>query len=1364
MAPMTPGQAAILRGPQRPELLHDETLADLFEHTAAQLPGQLALVFDDRQLRYGELDVLADAAAHRLIDTHGVRPGMIVGLWLPRGIELLILQLAIAKTGAAWLPLDAQTPAERVAECLQDAQAVALVAADALLGSLPPLPPSTQVLAAMALCAPLPPATVLRRRQGTSPGQTAYVIYTSGSTGKPKGIAISQRSICHFLRSENSQLGVCASDRVYQGFSVAFDMSFEEIWISYLVGATLWIGPPEAAGDPDLLPRLLADHGVTVLHAVPTLLALFAHDVPGLRIVNLGGEMCPPALVQRWARPGRQVFNTYGPTEATVSASLAELRPGEPVTIGRPLPNYVLVVVQPIADEDWAPGTPAPLQLLPPGTTGELCIAGPGVAQGYLGRPELTASKFLPNPWAEGADEARLYRTGDLACIDARGQMQCLGRADEQVKIRGYRVELGEIEAVLARQAGVGTAAVLLRPEDGIDHLVAYLVPAGDAATPDSLAQSHALRHALAALLPPYMVPTHFEWLAAMPRIPSGKTDRKALRALPLATRPALDSDTAETPAEDVLFAALQRLFPGQPVRRDMDFFSDLGGHSLLAARLVSAVRGDPRFSHATVRDIYRLRRVGALATALQQQADAAQAAMAGGQTAAARPFVLHSAWRRWRCGVAQLLVSPLLVLLKMAQWLAPFFTYHFYTGEPDDSIAVAVLMSTLMFVGATVLEFGLAWAGKWLIAGRLAPGSYPLWGWMYFRWWLADRLVDAAPTYMIAGSSLYVGWLRALGARIGRDVMVGSITLRVPELLTLGDGASLGNAVNLENAAVQGGMLHLGRIEIGRDCAIGSFCVLEGDVAVGDGAHLRGQTALSRGESVPAGRIWAGSPAHDVGADDPSSRPARPPVTTTRRAVEALFFFVGALAVAVAFFVPVFPAFMLVDWLDIPDLSVRPLLDDGSINAWQAFVLRLLKFFALALPASVVMIVLTALLSAGMRWAFLPRMRAGSWPVHSTRYLAKWLVSQIQESSLAVLHGIYATVYSSTWYRLLGAKVGRDAELSTALGVVPDMLTLGDEAFIADAVMLGDEQVVGGWMSVQPTVVGTRSFVGNGAYLPDGTVIPDNVLIGVLSSVPENAEMHPGDTWLGSPPIQLPAREAAVAASNALTYRPSMRRRMARGLVEAFRIAAPHALVIAIGYAIVLDAMPLAEKERWSLVVLELGLAGVLFGVATFAWVAVLKWLLIGRYRQRAAPMWTPFVWLSEAVTNMYEGIAVPNVLRYLRGTPMLPLALNLLGCRIAPSAWIDTTDITEFDCVEIGAHSELNAHCCPQTHLFEDRVMKIDRVRIGQRVSIGPRCNVLYGAVVGDDVSLGPLTLVMKGEALPAGTAWRGVPAVQQ
>ena len=1370
---------AILRGPRRPDLLRDEILADLFEATARRLPDKAALRFGERELRYGELDALADLAAHRLIEL-GIGPGAIVGLWLPRGIELLAMQLAIAKTGAAWLPMDAATPAERVAVCLEDARAAALVSADAMRPALlahaqdaAALPITAPVLSFEQLCAALPEdraGTPLRRRSGATGAHTAYVIYTSGSTGKPKGIAISQGSICHFLRSENSRLRVREDDCVYQGFSVAFDMSFEEIWISWLVGATLWIGPPEAAGDPEALPRLLADNQVTVLHAVPTLLALFASDVPGLRLINLGGEMCPQALVDRWARPDRPVFNTYGPTEATVSASLAELRPGEPVTIGEPLPNYDLMVVEVIDDDAWAEGTPAPLTLVAPGDTGELCISGPGVAEGYLGRPDLTGRKFLPNPWARGERDRRLYRTGDLARIDVvvnagaaadpdddglQGQVQCLGRADDQVKIRGFRVELGEIEALLAKQPGVGTVAVLLRNEDGVDQLVAFIVPSVADATLDAAT----LRHALAAQLPPYMVPARFERLAAMPRIPAGKIDRKALKALPLAPLEAGPGDEPENAAETLLFAALGKLFPGQPIRREQDFFSDLGGHSLLAARLVSALRADTRFATATVRDLYRLRRIGALAQALQQQADAAALASASGPRE--RPFVIHSAWRRWRCGVVQAAVGPLLVLLKMAQWLAPFFTYHLLTGDPEDSIWFAVLIATDVFLLATVLEFALAWAGKWLVAGRLKPGSYPLWGWVYFRWWFADRLLEAAPIYMLSGSSLYAGWLRLLGARIGKDVVLGSIIVRVPDLLRIGDGASVGNAVSFDNAHVAGGMLHIGRIDVGRDACIGSYVVMEGDVTLGERAHLQGQTSLRGGQQVPAGRIWAGSPAQDIGADDAGARPPRPVASRGRLAFEALCFIAGSLLIAVAFFLPVFPTFMLIDWFDVEELAVQPLVDAGTISAAEAFLLRVAKFFLLALPASAVLIVCTALVSAFIRWAFLPRMQAGSWPVHSNRYLAKWLVNQIQEASLAVLHGIYATVYSSAWYRLLGAKVGRDAELSTALGVVPDMLTLGDETFIADAVMLGDEQIDGGWMTVRPTVVSRRSFVGNIAYVPDGTVIPEDVLIGVMSTVPRNQQMRPGDTWLGSPAINLPAREVTSGYPEHLTFRPSTRRRIARGAIEAFRIASPHALVIAVGYAVVLDAMPLATAERWGAVAEELALAGMFFGLATFAWAVLAKWLAIGRYRKRSQPMWTRFVWLSEAVTNMYEGITVPNFMRYLRGTPLLPLALNLLGCRIAPSAWLDTTDITEFDCVRIGAHSELNANCCPQTHLFEDRVMKIDEVVIGARVTLGSRCTVLYGASVGDDVDLGPMTLVMKGENIPGGTAWHGIPA---
>ena len=1322
-------RAEILYGPAAPALLREEILADLLEASARRTPEQIALIFGDTELSYGALDRLADLAASRLIDA-GVGPGSIVGLWMERGVDLLVLQAAIAKAGAAWLPVDQDTPVERLLVCLEDASAAGVVTSAKLAGQLAGA--NVPVWQAPLLLMPVEPGRVLRRRAAVAPDSPAYVIYTSGSTGKPKGIAISQRSICHFLRSENQVLGIGPADRVYQGFSLAFDMSFEEIWIAYLVGATLWIGPKEIAGDPETLPRMLSANAVTVLHAVPTLLALFSEDVPGLRLINLGGEMCPESLVERWARPGRQIFNTYGPTEATVSASLARLEPGRPITIGTPLPNYGLLVI----------GTDGPaLALQPRGQTGELCITGPGLAAGYLGRPELTAEKFVPNPWASGVHDAFLYRTGDLARIDPDGQVQCLGRTDDQVKLRGFRVELGEIEAVLAQQPCVGTVAVLLRKDDGIDQLVAYLVPSGTGGV-----DGPRLRQALSALLPPYMVPGRYEQVAQMPRLTSGKIDRKALRAMPLsapAPGAAGESDLPETAAEAALFKALAALFPGTPIRREADFFNDLGGHSFIAARLASALRADPAFAHVTVRDIYQQRQVGRIAAALAEPHEAHQAQA---------DWTPPPAIKRWTCALAQLAAVPPLASLRMAQWLAPFFTYHYFTGEAGDSVARAIAASIMVFLFATLMEFVLAIAGKWLIAGRLRAGSYPLWGWTYYRWWLADRLVEGAPAYLLSGSSLYNWWLRALGARVGRSVIIGSMTLRAPDLLSIGDGASIGNAVNIENARVERGRLLLGPVELGDDTCVSSFCVLEGNTGLGVLAHLEGQSALADGVKVPPGRVWAGSPARDLGPFV-QELPPRPAVTGLRLAGEALFFMLGMPLVSTLFFMPVFPSFILIDWLD--DVDRLSWLPGGDLATGLA------RYFLLAFPASAVLIVLTLLVSSAIRWGFLPRLKPGRYRVHSKVYCAKWLVSHIQESSLNVLHGMYATVFASTWYRLLGARVGRDAEISTALGVVPDMLTLGDETFIADGVMLGDEQIDGGWMTTKATVVSHRSFIGNGSYVPDGTTLPERVLVGVHTHAPRNAQMASGDTWLGSPPIHLPAREETSGYPESLTYRPSPLRRLCRALVESFRIVAPHALVIAVGYTVVFNVMHLADAGRWHEVALYMGLSGLAYCGLNFLMVLAMKWTLLGRYRKRAAPMWTGFVWLSEAVTNLYEGLAVPNFLRYLRGTPWLPVAFRLLGCKIGKGVYLDTTDITEFDCVAIGDYSELNALSCPQTHLFEDRVMKIDRVEIGDKVYLGPRSSVLYSAAVGDNARIGPLTLVMKGEFIPPGTSWAGCPA---
>ncbi|MYM82647.1 amino acid adenylation domain-containing protein [Duganella sp. FT50W] len=1337
----------VLFGPWQEHLLREEILADLLEATAARVPDQIALMSGDHALTYRELNAQADLVAARLIAA-GVGPGQIVGLWLPRGIPLLVLQAGIAKAGAAWLPVDEDTPVERLQVCLDDAAGAGVLTCAAFAPRLTALGEfavsGRPVWTAEALLAAPSPDETLARRGAVSPDVPAYVIYTSGSTGKPKGILITQRSICHFLRSENEVLGVTGADKVYQGFSVAFDMSFEEIWISYLVGATLWLGPKEISGDPETLPRMLEQNHVTVLHAVPTLLALFNQEVPSLRLINLGGEACPESLVTRWSRDDRQMFNTYGPTEATVSASLARLQPGQPVTIGRPLPNYGLLIID--ANTDPAPGDTAAgspvLRLLPHGEVGELCITGPGLAAGYLGRPDLTAEKFLPNPWSTGPRDTRLYRTGDLARIGPDGEVTCLGRADDQVKIRGFRVELGEIEALLAQQPGVGTVAVLLRKDDGIDQLVAYLV-----ADSNVTLDPRALRGALAEKLPPYMVPSRYEMLDAMPRLTSGKIDRKTLKATPLsapAAGGAEDSDLPETPAEEALFAALASLFPGQPIVRSADFFSDLGGHSFFAARLASSLRADPRYAHITVRDIYQQRQIGKIAEVLAATPNAGKEE---------QDWTPPSRLKRWICGIAQAAAMPPLVTLRMAQWLAPFFTYHFFTGDPGDSIARAIAASVGVFLLATVGEFGIAIVGKWLIAGRLKAGTYPLWGVTYYRWWLADRLVESAPAYLLSGSSLNTWWLRALGAKVGKDVIIGSMTLRAPDLLHIADHVSIGNAVNFENARVERGQLHLGLIVLEKDACISSFAIMEGNTRIETLGHLEGQSALGDGGVVPAGRVWSGSPARDAGAFDTSRLPPRPLVGVARRMAEGAFFVLGILLIVTLFFMPVFPSFVLIDWFD--DTGWMPWLQSDDMR------IQLLRYFVLAFPASAVLIILTALLSAGIRWAALPRLKPGRYAVHSNTYCAKWLVSQIQESSLNVLHGIYATVFAPYWYRLLGAKVGKDAEISTALGVVPDMLTLGDETFIADAVMLGDEEIDGGWMTMQPTVISHRSFVGNGAYIPDGTTLPEHVLIGVHSRAPHNAQMNSGDTWLGSPPINLPAREQTSGYPEWLTFHPSPLRRLGRGLIEAFRIVAPHALVIAVGYTLVLAVMPAAGAGRWGEVIWDMALAGLAYGVGNYVFVVLLKWLLIGRYRKQSEPMWTPFVWLSEAVTNLYEGIAVPNFLRYLRGTPWLPLAFNCLGARIGKGVYMDTTDITEFDCVHIGDNSELNALTCPQTHLFEDRVMKIDHVIIGKKVYMGPRASVLYSASVGDNARLGALTLVMKGETIPANGNWAGCPA---
>ncbi len=482
---------AVLRGPVMPDLIRDETLAEIFIATAEAYPTKPAIVTREMRLTYADVLAEARAIARGLIQ-RGIGPGDVVGLWKPRGPQLLISQIGITLTGAAWLPFDGDAPVERINTCLADAEAKALLTTDIGRHEFTHAP-----------CPVLSPADLVDRNDisevpvrpaGISSKTPAYMIYTSGSTGVPKGIVISQGNITHFLRSSNEIYGIANDDVVFQGASVAFDLSMEEIWVPYLVGATLFVASPNDMGEAERLAGLMTDQGITVIDTVPTLLAILTEDVPSLRLILLGGEACPPTIVKKWSREGRRIFNTYGPTEATVVATAAIVVPDEPVTIGGPIPNYTCYV----ADEN--------LNLLNFGQQGELLIGGPGVAQGYLKRDSLTAEKFIANPFGTEGNDPILYRSGDGVSLDPHGNILFHGRIDDQVKVRGFRVELGEIESRIQLLPGIAHAAVVLRRDNDLDQLVAFVIPAGTEGF-----DSREARKILRETMPAYMVPARLK-------------------------------------------------------------------------------------------------------------------------------------------------------------------------------------------------------------------------------------------------------------------------------------------------------------------------------------------------------------------------------------------------------------------------------------------------------------------------------------------------------------------------------------------------------------------------------------------------------------------------------------------------------------------------------------------------------------------------------------------------------------------------------------------------------------------------------------------------------------------------------------
>jgi len=565
------------------------SFAELFEARAAAAPDHPALFQGDRAMSYGELNARANRLAH-LLRALGAGPEAKIGVALERSFDTVVSMLAAFKAGAAYLPIDPTYPPARVAYMIEDAGLRLLITRE---GELPFEPDAARTLYLDREAAKLDRQPAVEPTVWRDPALLAYVIYTSGSTGQPKGVGVAQASLLNHVRALGQLFGLTPDDRMLQFSSVSFDMSVRQIFPALGAGAAVVLLEGRYGLTTDEAQALIERRGVTAMVLPAAFWHQWTQDLHQrgltpprcLRMVNTGGEKANPAVWKLWNRltEGRTPWhNTYGPTETTVTASWFRADPEstprdllEKLPIGKPIPNSRLYVLDPR------------LRPVPIGVAGELFIAGAGTARGYLGRPDATAEKFLPDPFVEGQSGARMYRSGDAVRFLTEGHIEFVGRVDRQIKLRGFRIELGEIEHRLRALDGVREAVVQLVGDDWRGkRIAAYAVPDEPGAI-----SADALRRKLADDLPEYMVPASFTIMDAFPLNPSGKVDRKALPE-PEAPREAeaIDFAPPQTPTQEALSMVWRQLLQSPRVGRDENFFN-LGGHSLLATRAVSRIR-----------------------------------------------------------------------------------------------------------------------------------------------------------------------------------------------------------------------------------------------------------------------------------------------------------------------------------------------------------------------------------------------------------------------------------------------------------------------------------------------------------------------------------------------------------------------------------------------------------------------------------------------------------------------------------------------------------------------------------------------------------------------------------------------------
>ncbi|GAA1122805.1 Pls/PosA family non-ribosomal peptide synthetase [Streptomyces javensis] len=1317
-----------------------ERLERLFEERCDRMRARgdgdrLAVDAADVTLTYPQLDERANRLARFLI-AEGVRPGDRIGLLLDEAVDSYVGMLAVLKAHAAYVPLDAGFPSDRLSYIVSDASVRMVLSLSRLSERAQRLADRAELLYLDRVRSRVAEESPDRPVVGEPADDLCYVIYTSGSTGRPKGVAIGHPAVCNFVRVASEVYGITRDDRVYQGMTIAFDFSVEEIWVPWMLGATV-VPRPEG---PSLLgaelDAFLKERRASALCCVPTLLATLDENTSELRFLLVSGEPCPPDLVTRWHRPGRRFLNVYGPTEATVTATWSPLAPDRPVTIGVPLPTYSVAVLDP--ERDTA---------LPPDTMGEIAIGGIGLADGYLNRPEATEGAFIPDFLGiPGNPSGKIYRTGDLGKINSHGEIEHHGRIDTQVKIRGYRVELAEIESVLLRIPGIAQAVVSDRETTpGTVELCAYYTTCAGMTVDPERAVAH-----LRERLPGYMVPTYLEHLTSIPTLPSGKADRRHLPPPAGPRRPTQGDGTApRTSTERMLAELLAAALQVERVAVDSHFFDDLGANSLLMARFNAAVRARPDLPDVSMRDVYLHPTVRRLAAALTKAPPSRIPDRAPRQPTA--PVV--GRLRYALCAALQFLAFLAYVCLASValdagtSWMA---RGQGWLGVYERAVG----LGAVALIGASLIPIAV----KWVLIGRWRPRRIRLWSVTYVRFWCVRTLIVANPlARLTVGTPLYTLYLRALGAKIGPRTLIFTRWLPVcTDLLTIGADTVIRKETYLNGYRALDGSIETGPVTIGAGAFVGEHSTLDIGVHLGDAAQLGHASALHEGQSIPAGQRWHGSPAQlaPTGSEYLAVPPAR--CGRLRRVCYSLVMLLtltasaGVAEVAVAALLESRPAL------------VHTVTGAAGPGSWTYYAdgleIAAATVFGLTLVGTILVPALSRVLSRPLR----PNT---VYPLYGVRFTLQRAVARLANTrfTMALFGDSSAIVH---YLKALGCSLAPIEQTGSNFGTmltheVPALSRVGTGTMVSDGLSMANAEYSSTSFRTAQAAIGSHNYLGNNIVYPAGGRTGDNCLLATKAMIPVSGPVRENTGLLGSPPIEIPRSVERDHRFDHLTTGSGLRRRLtAKNHHNAWTMVLFLAVRCLYVYGLLLIAMfPLAGNGGlYWLETLGTALLELAFTVGYFVLVerAVLGFRTL---RPRFCSLYERPFWRHERYWK------VPSIL-YLalfNGTPFKPAIWRLLGVRMGHRVFDDGCRILERTLTQVGDDCALNAGSILQAHSLEEGVFKSDRIAIGNGCTIGTSAFVHYGVVIDDHARIDADSFLMKGEHVPAHTQWHGNPAAE-